>query len=129
SQIGYVTIPSMLIEKSRSGQLLTSAEKDMLARIPEIGSRLLANIPRLDVVAKAVLYQNKHYDGSGFPNDAIKGGEIPYASRLLKVLNDLLELEESGMTRSSSLLELKNRVGIYDQLVLEAAAGVFGGEN
>jgi len=129
SQIGFVTIPYILIEKSRSGQVLTSAERDMLVRIPEIGSRLLANIPRLDVVSKAVLYQNKHYDGSGFPNDAIKGAEIPYASRLLKVINDLLELEESGATRSDSLIELKNRVGIYDQLVLEAVSRVFGEES
>ena len=42
------------------------------ARAPT-GSELLANIPRLEGVANIVLYQNKNFDGTGFPVDSTKG--------------------------------------------------------
>jgi response regulator RpfG family c-di-GMP phosphodiesterase len=48
----------------------------MLTRVPEIGHRLLAKIPRLESVAEMVLYQKKNYDGTGFPKEPISGEEI-----------------------------------------------------
>src|ERR1039458_7436990 len=91
SQIGTVTIPPALIEKSRAGQELTKVEQDILARVPKTGADLLANIPRLESVARIVLYQQKHYDGSGFPVNFVRGEDIPIGARILKVLIDLLE--------------------------------------
>src|ERR1051325_5119813 len=72
SQIGMVTIPPAVLQKIRASHRLTGAEQDMLTRVPKIGAELLANIPRLEPVSKIVLYQQKHFDGSGFPLDAVK---------------------------------------------------------
>src|SRR5207302_9411083 len=77
SQIGYVTIPAEVAKKARDGHGLSGPEKDMLLRVPEIGARLLAHIPRLESVSKIILYQDKNYDGSGFPADAVAGEDIP----------------------------------------------------
>ena len=93
----------------------------MLARVPEFGSKLLANIPRLEPVAQIVLYQNKHFDGSGFPADACAGDAIPIGARILKVLNDLIDLETKGMARVQALQEMQQRFGWYDPRVLDAA--------
>jgi len=45
ASIGYVTIPSETLVRSRAGQPLSAVEEQMLARLPETAARLLANIP------------------------------------------------------------------------------------
>lgn len=120
--IGYVTIPGSVTIKARSGQPLTEAEMDVLARMPESGSKLLTNIPRMEPVAQIVLYQNKHFDGSGFPSDARAGDAIPMGARILKVLNDLVDLEARGKTKALALQEMRQRIGWYDPRVLDTAS-------
>ena len=125
SQIGTVTIPPALIEKSRAGQELTKVEQDILARVPKTGADLLANIPRLESVARIVLYQQKHYDGSGFPVNVVRGEDIPIGARILKVLIDLLELEAQKMPKDAALKLMQQRMGWYDPRVLDATFACF----
>ena len=125
SQIGMVTIPAALIEKSRAGQELTKVEQDILARVPKTGADLLANIPRLESVARIVLYQQKHYDGSGFPVNVVRGEDIPIGARILKVLIDLLELEAQKMPKDAALKLMRQRMGWYDPRVLDATFACF----
>lgn len=125
SQIGYVTVPPKVLEKKRLGHGITAAEENVLARIPEIGARLLANIPRLEAVARIVLYQNKNYDGSGFPSDSVAADEIPIGSRILRILSDLAELEASGLATSKALERMQTRSGCYDPQVLDSTFACF----
>jgi len=124
-QIGFVTLLPQVAVKIQSGAHLTPAEDAVASKVPEIGSRLLANIPRLESVASIVLYQEKHYDGGGFPRDAIAGQEIPIGARILKVLIDLTRLEESGKSKFDALAQMRSRTGFYDPTVLEAAYSCF----
>jgi len=121
SQIGFVTIPPGVIQKARAGHRLSGPEKDMLTQVPTTGAELLSNIPRLNTVAKIVLYQNKNYDGSGFPIDSVAGEDIPIGSRILKVLSDLLQLETKETPKATALSLMQNRTGLYDPRVLAAA--------
>jgi response regulator RpfG family c-di-GMP phosphodiesterase len=116
--IGHVTVPPELFIKSRSGQFLTEAENQILARVPECAGRLIKNIPRLEGVSRIVQYQHKHFDGSGFPQDPVAGEAIPYGSRLLKILLDVLELESKGIGRSEALTALQRANGKYDPALL-----------
>ena len=125
SQIGMVTIPPVLIEKSRSRQELTKVEQDILAHVPKTGADLLANIPRLESVARIVLYQQKHYDGSGFPENVVRGEDIPIGARILKILIDLLELEARKMPKDAALQLMQQRMGWYDPRVLDATFACF----
>ncbi len=125
SQLGAVTLPADLMKKNREGHGLSGAEKDLLARVPEIGSKLLTNIPRLESVAKIILYQNKNYDGSGFPIDGVAGDEIPIGSRILKVLSDLAKLESVRIPKFKALDQMQSRAGWYDPRVLDAAFACF----
>lgn len=125
SRIGYVTIPSTLMGKHHAGFNLTGPEKDLLRRIPEIGARLIANVPRLGCASRIVLYQDKHFDGSGFPLDSTEGEGIPIGARLLKLLADLLQLEARGISRFEALEQLHRRAGWYDPNLLVAARGCF----
>jgi response regulator RpfG family c-di-GMP phosphodiesterase len=124
AQLGRVTVPSAILSRQAAGEELSPVEKDMLARVPEIGHNLLANIPRLEPVARAILYQEKHFDGSGFPPDGVSGEQIPLGARILKVLADADRLESEGHGRAQALEIMKGRAGWYDPSVLAAAARV-----
>lgn len=122
SPIGFVTMPPALLEKARAEHGLTGAEKDILARAPQIGADLLANIPRLETVARIVLYQNKNHDGTGFPADDVAGDAIPIGARILHVLNDLLAYEAQKIPKFKALARMREANGRYDPKVLEAVA-------
>ena len=124
--IGYVTIPPETLVKSRSGQRLSEAEEQMLGRVPETASRLLANIPRLEGVARIVRFQRKHFDGSGFPPDSGTGEAIPRGSRLLKILLDMMQLQRHGMAHAQALDEMQRRAGWYDPALLAAVRAYYG---
>lgn len=126
SQIGMVTIPPEVVRKIRACLTLTGPELDILARVPEISSTLLANIPRLESVARIVLYQDKNFDGSGTPRDLLAGEEIPLGARILRVLSDLAALQLGGRSGASALAEMLACPGIYDPRILQSAADCFG---
>jgi response regulator RpfG family c-di-GMP phosphodiesterase len=118
SQIGYASIPVPVLYKWRGGLNLTYAEKLMVERAPEIGASLIAKIPRLENVARIVLYQNKNFDGSGFPDDSVAAQEIPAGSRILKVLLELIQHEAKGETIASALAAMQSEPQRYDPQVL-----------
>jgi response regulator RpfG family c-di-GMP phosphodiesterase len=120
SQIGSVTLPPELVLKSRLGHALSAAEKEIFDRIPAVGSSLLSQIPRLQGVARVILYQNKNFDGSGFPEDSVAGEVIPLGARMLKILVDLTRLEAGGIARPAALAQLRARAGCYDPHLLDA---------
>jgi response regulator RpfG family c-di-GMP phosphodiesterase len=124
SQIGSVTIPPEVTLKMRLGHALSTNEKEILLRIPAIGSSLITNIPRLEEVARIILYQNKQFDGGGFPEDELRGAAIPLGARMLKVLCDLAHLEARGIPRDLALQQLRAKQGSYDPRVLGALSAV-----
>ena len=121
SPIGCVTVPPSLLNKKRAGEPLSEQEIDVLDRMPEFASQLVSKIPRLEAVAQIILYQHKHFDGTGFPRDECANDSIPIGSRILKVLNDLLDLEAKGDSRQVALQKMQECSGLYDPLVLDAA--------
>ena len=123
--IGHVTVPRDVLERALRGGELLDAESELISRIPEVGQRLLGQIPRLETVAKIVFYQNKRFDGGGFPNDSFSGETIPLGSRALKVLIDLARLEEEGVSTELCLEQMKNTPGCYDPRMLEIAVKLF----
>jgi len=118
SQIGRLAIPSEIPEKASQGQSLTDEERKTLESYPAIGHELLERIPRLEYVARIVLYQNKLFNGDGFPADQVAGKEIPLGSRILKVVADYHELRAAGQSRQESLKTMQSRDGWYDPSVL-----------
>jgi response regulator RpfG family c-di-GMP phosphodiesterase len=125
SQLGCVTLPPQVLLKRRSGLPLSTAENELILRIPELGAKLLAHIPRLEPVAQIVLYQAKRFDGTGFPQDAVGGQQIPIGSRILKVLDDLARLESQGLPKPRALKEMSHLKGWYDPDVMLAAYKFF----
>ncbi len=125
SQIGCVTIPDDVLKKVYRGLTLSEDENIMFQNHSQIGADMIKNIPRMDKVAEIIRYQEKNYDGSGFPPDDISGNSIPEGSRILKIAIDYDRMITGGAEEEASLLEMKKKSGVYDQLYLEIAVKNF----
>ncbi|HOM10398.1 MAG TPA: response regulator, partial [Spirochaetota bacterium] len=77
SQIGCVTIPDDILKKAFRGLQLGDDEIAMYKNHPIIACDMLKKIPRLEEIAQIIKYQDKYYDGSGYPEDSIAGEQIP----------------------------------------------------
>ena len=121
SPIGWVAIPAEIQMKVRAGDSLTPVEDAMIREIPETGRKWIANIPRLGPVAEIVYYQDKCFDGGGFPDDDVAGEDIPVESRILKVLGDLAEVSPGMVPGKDGLKFLDGQAQRYDPAVLNAA--------
>ncbi|MFT3780840.1 MAG: response regulator [Nibricoccus sp.] len=117
--IGLVSVPSLVLRKMEVGADLAAREKALLDKTPKIGHDLLVGIPRLEPVAKMVLYQNKNFDGGGFPNDDVARDNIPLGSRVLKILRDRVLLEAEGIVKKRAYDTMKARSGVYDPVMLD----------
>jgi response regulator RpfG family c-di-GMP phosphodiesterase len=125
AHIGTVTVPPEIILKARVGHTLSFPEQELLKRIPAIGGNLLSHIPRLEQVSRIISYQNKRFDGSGFPEDSVAGADIPLGARMIKVLFDLDQLESKDTSPTAALEQMRARPGWYDVKVLDAVATCF----
>ena len=125
SPLGLVTIPATLLKKARQQQPLSSDEQALLDKVPEVGRNLLAHIPRLENAATYVYYQNKNFDGTGFPVDRLAGNDIPLGGRVLRFLIDFVEQKQRGGTDLEIVERLSRRRGVYDPELLKAARQLF----
>ena len=71
-------------------------EAEDYASHPLLGADPIGRIPRLGRVAKIIMYQNKSFDGTGFPIDDVKKDQIPLEARILHVVLPHDELQQKG---------------------------------
>ena len=117
--VGGLAVPGMVLHKARTGRELSLNECRLVESMPESGARLVSKIPGLEEVAKIIQYQDKGFDGSGFPVDILRGEEIPFGARLLRVMSDILRLEATGLHRQRALAQLELDARLYDPEILK----------
>ncbi len=119
-RIGCMTVPASVQARISTGAALSPAEQSLVARVPEIGYRILGHLPQFAEVAEIVRWHDTRYDGGEQP-DAVRGEALPVGARVLKVAMDLTELEAKGVPAAGAWAELASRHGGYDPAVLAAA--------
>ena len=127
-QLGCVSLSDAAVKKLHAGGRLSGEEEQAVESHPLLGAELISNIPRLEQVSNIIFYQNKNYDGSGFPRDTKKGEDIPVGARILKVLVDMDRLLQGKWSERAALDELKNASGKYDPDILAAMEDLIGGD-
>ena len=120
SQIGCVTIPEDILTKVYSGLTPSPNEKELFQSHIITGRELISKIPRLEKVAKIIYYQEKNYDGSGFPRDEIKGNSIPLGARILRMLFAFDTFILSGESEEKALHKIKILKNTFDPAVVRA---------
>ncbi len=128
--IGAVSLPDGIASRHFSGEALTQQEQNLIEAMPLAAKDLIENIPRLEGVAKVVYYSRKGYDGKGFPEDEVKGDDLPAVSRLLKVLIDLVDLvSDHGQSVEDALDQMDTNSHRYDNGILQVARRVLHSED
>ncbi len=79
--IGKIGVPEAVLTKPGN---LTEEEFDWMRRHPEIGHRILKDIPQLQDILPGVLYHHERFDGRGYP-EGIAGDDIPLVARLISL--------------------------------------------
>ena len=125
SSIGDIVLPVQVRAKLISGEELTQVEREIYNSAPGLAKDLLTNVPRLEPIAEAVYYQNKGFDGSGFPRDNIQGHDIPFQSRLLCLLKNMLEISKGRVPNEDTFVDLAEKSAQFDPELLEAAHKCF----
>lgn len=89
--IGKVSINPDTLSKTEP---LTEEEWERIRIHPEVGYRIVSNIPEFQHIKEYILHHHEHWDGSGYPSH-LRGDNIPYLSRLIAIL-DAYEVMISG---------------------------------
>ncbi|ABC21496.1 HD domain-containing phosphohydrolase [Rhodospirillum rubrum] len=128
--LGLVALPEAVLAKLHRREPLSDEERAMVERSPEAARNVINHIPRLQGVAEIVYLQNRGFDGSGFPPEGPSGVDIPFDSRLLRILNDLGDVVGDSVPLAGHFAELEANARWYDgallrkvRLCLEAPAG------
>lgn len=126
SQIGCVSIPADTLAKVFSGDALTEDEKKMYNSHPDLGSQLLARIPRLGAVTAAVSGQLKAF--KDFPQIQ-PAGELPadqgvLGAQILRVAIDFDTLICRGNNNSHAIGELHRQSAEYNPLIVDVLKDV-----
>ncbi|MGK2877667.1 MAG: HD-GYP domain-containing protein, partial [Solirubrobacterales bacterium] len=79
--IGKIGIPNEVLHEPGK---LNDAQWEIMKQHPVIGEHIVARIPGLESVAKAIRHEHERWDGEGYP-DGLKGDSIPLASRIVLV--------------------------------------------
>jgi len=119
-QLGRLTVPDSVLLKAASNHDLSRNERAIMRAIPESSRSILSHIPELKKIGNIVYWQDKNFDGTGFPLDDLDGRTIPVASRIIRVARDFEQLMEDGLSSDEAQLRMHSQDRWYDPAVLTA---------
>lgn len=120
--IGKIGIPNEVLHEPGK---LNLEQWDVMKQHPEIGERIVATVPGLEEVARAIRHEHERWDGGGYP-DGLKGGAIPLASRIVLVCDAFHAMTSDrpyrqAMSVEEARLELAKNAGTqFDPTVVGA---------
>jgi HD-GYP domain-containing protein (c-di-GMP phosphodiesterase class II) len=125
--VGEIGVPDSILTKLGP---LTPEEEEHMMRHPEIGARLLRNVPELERLVPLVLHHHERYDGSGYPQGLAEHA-IPLGARLIAAADALDAMTtdrpyRSRLATSTAMAELVDRAGShFDPFVVEALTSAY----
>ncbi|MDG5813822.1 response regulator [Chitinispirillales bacterium ANBcel5] len=120
--IGKIGISELIINKPGR---LTLEEFEQIKRHPELGARILSDVPSLKELVPFVLHHHEFYCGGGYPS-GLKGDQIPFGARILSVADAFEAMTSDRPYRKSLSKEvafgilLKERGRQFDPVVVDA---------
>lgn len=105
--VGKIGVPEAVLCKPGR---LTDEEFELIKLHPEIGHRILRDIPQLVDVLPGVLYHHERWDGRGYP-EGLSGEGIPLFARLIAIADSFDAMSStrtyrSAMPRERALTEI-----------------------
>ncbi|MGB2821888.1 MAG: HD domain-containing phosphohydrolase [Phycisphaerae bacterium] len=113
SQIGCVTVPGDILQKIYAGQELSQEEEKMYASHPDVGGRLIVNIPRLEDVAHMIARQQDPYAWDRSSDQAPQPDDVALGGQILKVVLDFDRLVTHGSDPQEAFRQLRQQPDVY----------------
>ncbi|MEM7576481.1 MAG: response regulator [Planctomycetota bacterium] len=120
SPLGFMAIPEELREKLDRPSRMSPDDKRQVAAARAQIAALIGNIPRLEGVAEILEFQSARFDGGEAVGPTRRRDNLPLASRILHALNDVAELEASGLSVPAAVDCVGKVLGKHDPAVLKA---------
>lgn len=120
--IGNLVVPEAILTKKGT---LNAGEIAEIRQHPVAAARMLASIPRLADVRRAILHHHERWDGTGYP-ERLGGQAIPVGARILAVADAFIALlsprpYRDALTLEGALAEMRAQFGAqFDPDVGEA---------
>jgi HD-GYP domain-containing protein (c-di-GMP phosphodiesterase class II) len=110
--VGKIGVPEAVLCKPGR---LTNEEFAIIKQHPDIGHRILKDIPMLEDVLPGVLHHHERWDGKGYPQ-SLKGEDVPLFARLIALADtfDAMSSTRSyraAMPRAQVLAEIERSAG------------------
>ena len=110
--VGKIGVPERVLVKPGN---LDDEEVEWIHRHPEIGHRILRDIPKFDDVLAGVMHHHERWDGGGYPA-GLSGEQIPLVARMISIADAFDAMTSSrtyreGMSRERVLAEMRKCAG------------------
>jgi response regulator RpfG family c-di-GMP phosphodiesterase len=120
SQIGYISLPSELVEKLYYGKRLNTEERAVVDAAPRVAQALLGRIPRIEAVMEILTVSQDRKAGDGADGLVKSGADI---LRLILAYDGLIV---AGQSVNAALQSLRGRTDVYGAALIETLAGLIG---
>ncbi len=120
SQIGCVSLRPDTLERIYAGEKLSEEEQRSFSLHPSVGYRLVANIPRLEPVARMIEGQQKPFVNGKADDPTREDDPVALGAQMLKVALDFDQRLMRGMSPRTALADMRRRPGEYNPRLLAA---------
>lgn len=113
SQIGCVAVPPDILATVYSNGDLSTDEEEIYQNHPEIGAKLVSQIPRLEHVGEMIAQQNSAAADLDALKESLGGDRILFGAHLLKICNAFDALIFQGKSRRDAINDLRAKSQEY----------------
>ncbi len=105
--VGKIGVPESVLSKPGH---LTESEFGLIKKHPEIGYRILKDIPQLRDILPGVLHHHERWDGGGYPH-GLKGEDIPLFARIIALADSF-----DAMSSTRTYREARDRATVLSEM-------------
>jgi len=127
--IGKIGVSEAILNKPGR---LTAEEYNEIKKHPDLGARIISDVPFLQPLVPLIRHHHEFFDGSGYP-DGIARDEIPLGARILCVADSFEAMTSNrpyrkaiGMERAIEILDMEKGKQ-FDPGVIDAFLGLVKG--
>jgi hypothetical protein len=128
SQIGAITLSPAVVEKLYRGEALAESERAGADELPQVASRLIATIPRLEGVRAILDAQSPGVAAGDRGNGSVGDAAGQVRAAILRLAIEYDSLEARGASPEVAVAELGSSSRPHDPRVLQAFVEISAGK-